>query len=167
MKTKNKYLNTLPDKLWQLLKLSLKDIKLAIKDKYCDLRMDCWYVKTTLDKTCAVCMAGAVMRYSLRGDHQLPVDCAFEYQDKEIHSKLLAIEHLRAFEFKNAYMKVNCDLKMPEDKEKKMNNWIYTKVKGFKREDLYYYERICAFESPDRSIKVYNSMARKLKELDL
>ena len=129
MKTKNNFLTKLPNKLYQLLELSLKDIRCVLKDDYVSLDMDNWHVRYEGSDLCSVCMAGAVMHYSLKRDCDTPSDCLSMEHGPEIYRKLKAIDSLRTFEFDNAYSRAyNTKSSIPDNKKKKIDDWYYRNV---------------------------------------
>ena len=63
----------LPKKPSDLLELALKDLELCEKDPKYSIDMDTWHIYEDRDKTCSVCLAGAVMAKSLDRNKYLDI----------------------------------------------------------------------------------------------
>lgn len=93
---------TLPDQPSALIRLALSDLQRAEQDPDCEVDMAAW-VSRRSDGTCVVCLAGAVMGYSLalwprgRGTMVLPTDLP------EARAKLRALDDFRRGEVLSAF----------------------------------------------------------------
>lgn len=90
----------LPSKPSKLIRLALKDLIAAEKDKAYNIRMCVWHEPQPqplaglfLSQRCNVCFAGSVMAKTLKiSDSVTAEPSAF---DRDSHDKLLALEHFR------------------------------------------------------------------------
>lgn len=98
----------LPNKLWQLAEMALRDLERAEKSKKFTIDMSEWYVT---NGKCSVCMAGAVLAFSVAP--KCYKDHFQDYRnrnilrpewvdDVDLAEKLHAINHLRCGEIQEA-----------------------------------------------------------------
>lgn len=90
-------MNTLPDKPSELLRLAVEDLKKAEETPYYQINMGNWHQLSwnweTDSSRCEICLAGAVMAFSLGTSRDRS-----EYPDKfpeDTRSKLLALDLFR------------------------------------------------------------------------
>ena len=88
--------HTLPDKLSALIRVAVEDCKKAEKDPKYTVDMNLWHCLLNVgeDKSCHVCMAGAVMAMSLHSDptHNIAPS---DFREGDIGDKLDALDSVR------------------------------------------------------------------------
>lgn len=121
----------LPNKLSELIRLSLYDLKLVEKDKR--YKVDMSYFHNPGLKKCSVCLAGAVMAKSLK----LSLDkdfCYSNFTDDE-NKKVIAINSLRLGFITSAAVELGKNLYKFEKYDRNITDYHYNKSK-FKKEML-------------------------------
>lgn len=83
---------SLPNKPSELIALALHDLELAEKSDDYDINMYCWHAPDSRSRKCSVCLAGAVLAFSLGYPKYSPWD-----EDKPMRekSKMFALDRLR------------------------------------------------------------------------
>lgn len=96
----------LPDKLSDLILISLADLEKCENDPNYRIDMDSWHHFVSLDNAfasisnvCHVCLAGAVAAKSLG----IPITADLAFQDEREYKKLIAIDSIRAGQFTLAF----------------------------------------------------------------
>ena len=89
-------------KLSSLLALALKDLRKQERAKNCRVKMYVWWMpKGTRRKTCVTCLAGSVMKYSLRKPDSSFIVVPRKF-DAATESRLWALDALRRGQVYNA-----------------------------------------------------------------
>lgn len=99
----------LPETLWEMIRVALADEAKAYRSKNYSIDMDDWHVPH--EDYCEVCLAGAVMAFSLGAgihDHLGPADF------KE-HYKLEALDEIRSGDIPAALTDMYCERSCPTE----------------------------------------------------
>ncbi len=98
--------NELPDLPSALIRLALHDLKSAERSDLYSINMKIWHSADGRHESCLVCLAGAVMAFSLEAQHledMTPTDYCHE---PIISNKLIALNDLRGGELRAALQKL-------------------------------------------------------------
>ena len=101
----------LPNKLYKLLNIALKDIALCDNDDYYNVNMGFWHDASNTIPSCNVCLAGSIMAQTLKTNKYESV--VPESFNADTEKKLYALNDIRTLHLRMAYQRL---VKKPKKK---------------------------------------------------
>ena len=160
--------DTLPETLHELLKVALDDLEVVRGKKKYKISMRNWHEGGWDSFKCAVCLAGSVMARLIDYDYETDLDPE-DFQES-IDKKFCAIDELRTFELKKAFIWLYVDRFRRASLTNKAIDKFTHELENL-RESLRVkggagaFESIPKFTNFNKSMEVYRGLQKELKAL--